>query len=213
MDETALFTLSYGVFILTTEVNGKKNGCVINTLSQVTQEPIMVSITVLKQNLTHDLVKESNKFAVSVLGKKSSLDIIKHFGYGSGRDIDKFENMEYVEDSLKNPVVKKEAIATMSCKVVKTIDFPTHTMFIAEVVEAEKLKNEEPMTYAYYRDLKSGKAIQNSDTDNSNEEVKPIYQCKVCHYIYEGDIPFEELPDDYVCPICHEPKSAFIRIN
>lgn len=214
MDETALFTISYGMYILTTENENKKNGCIVNTVTQIRSEPTtMISVNVLKSNLTNDLIQKSNKFGISVVSKNSNLDLIKAFGFVSGRDKDKFENIEYDVDCLNNPIIKINCVANMTCKVIQTIDFITHTMFIAEVVDAEKLNNQVPMTYAYYRDLKAGK-VSNTDNESKVEkENKPMYECKVCHYIYDGDIPFEDLPDDYICPICKEPKSSFIKIS
>ena len=213
MDQTALFTIPYGVYILTTEYEGKKNGCVINTLGQVTDEPIRVSFTVLKDNLTHELVCKSNKCSLSILSKKASLDIIKKFGYISGRETDKFKDMEYSLDELNNPVIEKECVATICCKVTDKIDLDTHTLFICDVVDAKKLNNEKSMTYSDYRDIKSGKGLKEEDVEDTQREEKPIYECKVCHYIYDGDIPFEDLPDDYICPICKKPKSVFIKQN
>ena len=213
MDQSALFTIPYGVYILTTEYEGKKNGCVINTLGQVTDEPIRVSFTVLKDNLTHELVCKSNKCSLSILNKKASLDIIKKFGYISGRETDKFKDMEYSLDQLNNPVIEKECVATICCKVTDKIDLDTHTLFICDVVDAKKLNNEKSMTYSDYRDIKSGKGLKEDDVEDTQREEKPIYECKVCHYIYDGDIPFEDLPDDYICPICKKPKSVFIRQN
>lgn len=210
MDQAALFTIPYGVYILTTEYEGKQNGCIINTLGQVTDEPVRISFTVLKTSLTHDLVFKSNKCSLSILSKKASLDIIKQFGYVSGRDVDKFQGMEYRLDELNNPIVEKECVATVCCKVTDKIDLDTHTLFICDVVDAKKLNNEKSMTYSDYRDIKSGKSL-NEDDDQG--EDKPIYECKVCHYIYDGDIPFEDLPDDYICPICKKPKSVFIKQN
>jgi len=210
MDQTALFTIPYGVYILTTEFEGKKNGCVINTLGQVTDEPVRVSFTVLKENLTHELVCKSNKCSLSILSKKASLDVIKKFGYVSGRETDKFKDMEYSVDELNNPVLDKECVATICCRVTEKIDLGTHTLFICDVVDAKKLNNEKSMTYSDYRDIKSGKVLKEDDAQG---EEKPIYECKVCHYIYDGDIPFEDLPDDYICPICKKPKAVFIKQN
>lgn len=213
MDQAALFTIPYGVYILTTEFEGKKNGCVINTLGQVTDEPIRVSFTVLKDNLTHELVCKSNKCSLSILSKKASLDIIKQFGYISGRQTDKFKDMEYSVDKLNNPVIEKECVATICCKVTDKIDLDTHTLFICDVVDAKKLNKEKSMTYSDYRDIKSGKGLKEVDVEDAQREEKTIYECKVCHYIYDGDIPFEDLPDDYICPVCKKPKSVFVRQN
>ena len=213
MDQTALFTLTYGVFILGAEHNGAKNACVINTCTQLTSEPARVSITVLKSNLTHYMVDASKKFSISVLGKHAKLEMIAHFGLQSGRNVSKLENIEYKTDSLGTPVIEEGSIATFSCKIVDQVDLGSHTLFIAEVVEAEKVDTKEPMTYAYYRDLKAGK-VKPEDTHQVGQaevEEKVQYECAVCHYLYEGEIPFEELPDTYVCPICGKPKSVFFK--
>lgn len=214
MDTTALFNITYGVFILGSEQDGKRNACVINTLAQVTQEPVRVSITVLKTNLTHDMIKASNKFSVSILGKHASLDTIARFGFQSGRNVDKLEGFPYEVDSLGNPVITTDSIATMSCKVTELVDMETHTLFIGEVVEAKNLDREEPMTYAYYRDLKTGKVTRDVVQAEQKVDAKvqeAAYQCSVCHYVYDGDTPFEELPEDYLCPLCNQPKSAFVK--
>lgn len=214
MDQTALFTLSYGVYILGTENNGAKNGCIINTCTQVASETPKVSVSVLKTNLTNYMVGASKKFSISVLGKHATLEQIGHFGFNSGRTMNKFQGISYKTDSLGSPVVEEGAIATLSCKVIESIDLGSHTLFIGEVVEATKLSDIEPMTYAFYRDLKAGKVSYNAETAESvahTKEEKVQYECSVCHYIYDGDVPFEELPDDYVCPICGKPKSVFHR--
>lgn len=205
MDETALFNITYGLYILSAEYDGKKNACIINTLNQVTQEPISVSITVLKSNLTHDMIKNSQKFSVSILSKNAELDTISRFGFVSGRNIDKLEDFPYYIDSLENPIIEKDCIATISCNVVEQIDMGTHTLFIGGLVEARNLEKAEPMTYAHYRDLKTGKV--------SNHKQDDLYQCQICHYVYDGDIPFEGLPDDYRCPLCNQPKSSFSKIK
>lgn len=214
MDSTALFTITYGLYLLGAESQGKGNVCVINTLNQVTQDPMKVSITVLKSNLTHDMVDESKKFSVSVVSKYASLDTVAQFGFQSGRDVDKLADFPFEKDSLGTPVIEKDCIATMSCKVIDQVDLGTHTLFIADVVEARNIVKEEPMTYAFYRDLKMGK-VSNEKVEvegaQEQKEDKATYQCSICHYVYDGDVPFEELPEDYVCPLCNQPKSAFAK--
>lgn len=215
MDQTALFTLTYGVFILGAEHNGAKNACIINTCTQLTQEPKRISITVLKSNLTHDMVDASKKFSISVLGKHAKLETIGHFGFQSGRDVNKLETVPYKVGQMGVPIIEEGSIATFLCKVVDQVDLGTHTFFISEVLEAEKLSNKEPMTYSYYRDLKAGKVkLEDGDQQEVNvngQEEKGQYECAVCHYLYDGDIPFEELPDDYICPVCGKPKSVFFK--
>lgn len=207
MDKTALFKLTYGVFILGTEFEGKINACIVNTVSQVTTDPIRVSVNVLKTNYTSELINNSQKFSVSILSKNASIDTIARFGYVSGRDTDKFKDFEYELDSEGCPIVKEGSNAVLSCKVINTLDLDTHYMFIGEVTDSKKLNDEESMTYVDYRNIKSGNSIS-----SEKKESKVQYECSVCHYIYDGDIPFEELPDDYVCPICGQPKSVFHQI-
>lgn len=212
MDQTALFTLSYGVYILGAENNGAKNACIINTCTQVASEPLKVSVSVLKTNLTHYMVDASKKFSVSVLGKQAVLEQIGHFGFNSGREKNKFEGINYQIDALGTPFIEEGAIASISCKVTEQVDLGSHTLFIGEVVDAKKLGNAEPMTYAFYRDLKAGKVKVDSEemsTSTKAHEEKVQYECSVCHYIYDGEVPFEALPDDYVCPVCGKPKSVF----
>lgn len=207
MDSTAVFKLSYGVFFLGSECDGKSNVCVVNTVAQVTQEPLKLSVTILKSNLTHDYILKSQKFSVGVMGENVSFDLINHYGGKSGRDIDKLSGQDFSIDYLGNPLVSSGCIATYCCKVVQTIDLDTHTLFIADLVDASNLSNDEPLTYNNYRLIRSG-----NKKPSANVEAKPIYQCNICHYIYDGDIPFEELPDDYICPICKRPKTAFEKV-
>ncbi len=219
MDITALFSISYGVYILSTKYNDEINACVINTAIQVTQEPARVSVTVLKSNYTHDLILKSNQIGISVLGEQASLDMISRFGFQSGRDVNKFADFSYETDILGNPIIKEGCLSTITGKVTQAIDLGTHTLFIADVVDAKTIEQGKSMTYAYYRDLKMGKVKPSTDNDETkaplNSEAdkngKDIYQCSICHYVYDGDIPFEELPDSYVCPLCNQPKSVFTK--
>ena len=210
MDETAIFKLSYGLFYLGSHSNGKGNICVVNTVAQVTQEPLRVSVTVLKGGCTHDMIAESGVFSVGIMGVNASLDDVAHFGQLCGFNTDKLAGYEYETDVLGSPLYSRGCIATLCCKVIQTVDLGTHSLFIADLVDAKNLSNDEPLTYAGYRDLKMGKKPAAS---SSAEEEKPAaWQCTICHYVYDGDVPFEDLPDDYVCPICGKPKSAFVRI-
>lgn len=208
MDQTALFTLTYGVFILGAENNGALNACIINTCQQVASDTPKLSISVLKTNLTHYMVEASSKFSISVLGEHATLEQIGHFGFKSGRDGSKFEGISYEKDCLGTPIIKEGAIATLSCKVINSIDLGSHTLFIGEVVSAEKLQAIPPMTYAFYRDLKVGK-IKGGAALKVEENAAKHYECSVCHYLYDGDRPFEELEESYVCPVCKQPKSVF----
>ena len=202
MDQTALFTMSYGVYVLGTKLENKLNACIINTGMQVTSIPEQISITVAKTNLTHDMVKASGQFSLTTLSEVSALENVKRFGMQSGRDVNKFDGIDYKVDVLGNPYIEEGAVAVLTGKVTQTVDVGTHTIFIASVIDAKDFKENKPMTYAAYRELKA----QSMPPTTKNEK---IYECTVCHYEYNGEIPFEELPDDYVCPICKQPKSVF----
>lgn len=214
MDSSAVFKLSYGVFFLGTEFNSQQNICVVNTVAQVTQEPLRLSVTVLKTNLTAELIAKSKKFSVGVMGEDVSLDDVAHFGQLSGRDTDKISSYDCKSDMLGSPLYSKGCIASLCGKVTEVIDLDTHYLFIADLVDAEVLSDKEPITYNEYRAMKSGSyRKKSSDTDSATDEgdKKDTWQCTVCHYIYDGEIPFEDLPDDYICPVCKKPKSVFVK--
>ncbi len=208
MDDSAVFKISYGVFFLGTEHNGKKNICVVNTVAQVTQEPLKLGVTVLKCNLTAELINESKKFSVGVIGEKVSLDDIAHFGQQCGRDVDKIAGYDCPEDILGNPLFTNGCVASLCGKVTDTIDLGTHYLFIADLVDASNLSEDKPITYNEYRAMKAG-TYKSSD---SSDEERDTWQCTICHYIYDGEIPFEELPEDYICPVCKKPKNVFVKV-
>ena len=126
----------------------------------------------------------------------------------SGRDYDKFSGIEFKEDLNGNPYIEKDTIAYMSLNVSSVLDLDSHYLFVCDVVEGKNTGEGKPMTYADYRALKSGKAITKTDTKEKSKEKS--YVCTVCHYVYDGDIPFDELPNDWVCPVCKQSKSVFL---
>lgn len=207
MDKTAVYRIPYGLYYLGTQINGKGNICVVNTVQQVTDTPLRISVTVLKNNLTCMMLDYSKVFNVGVMDMDSEMSDIAYFGQQSGKDVNKLGGMDLETDSLGIPVFDKNCAATLSAKVVEQVDLGTHILFIGEVVDAAVKSDKTPMTYAEYRARKAGKAPQKADA-----AAPAAYQCGICHYVYDGDIPFEELPDDYVCPICKQPKSAFAKI-
>ena len=211
MDATALFKLTYGLFIASTQWEDNRCGCVINTAAQVTDTPCRMSVTMQKRNFTTELVLKKKSLTISVLSLSCLLDVITHFGYQSGRDTDKFASVPFQTDSLGNPYLKDHMVAYMSLKVTDVIDLDTHYLFLCDVVEAENLDSGKPMTYGDYRALKSGAAAPAAPAQAHQPVVKWV--CPVCHYVYDGEVPFEELPDDYVCPICKKPKSIFQKIT
>jgi len=202
IEPNAMFKLSYGLFLLTANDEGKDNGCIINTVTQVTDSPKRISIAVNKANLTHDMIMNTGLFNVSVLTTDTTFDLFKYYGFQSGRNVNKFEggNVPRSENGLV--YLGGCSNAFISAKVAETYDYGTHTLFVADVTEAKVLSNESSVTYAYYFDhIKPKPAIA----------AKPQkgYVCKICGYVYEG----EELPEDYVCPLCKHGPADFEKIG
>ena len=200
VDNSAVFKLSYGLFVLTARENGRDNGCIINTATLLTDTPKRIQIAVNKANFTHDMIKRTGVFNVSVLNQDASFAMFKQFGFCSGRDTDKFASVSYdcrTENGLR--YIPENCNAVLSGKVLEAYDWGTHTLFIAELVEAKNLGNVPSMTYQYYFDHVKPKPAPVAAT----AEKKPSWVCKICGYVYEG----EELPADYVCPLCkHGPE-------
>lgn len=207
MDQSALFNLTYGLFVAGVEEGGKKNACIINTAIQATSEPNGMIVTMLKTNLTTQLICKKGSLAISVISQSCSLDVIKDFGLRSGRDCNKLEDVEHKIDGKGNPYLEKGMLAYMSLEVSSILDLGTHYLFICKVTEAENLEKGKPMSYADYRILKSGGALQASD----EKPAVKNYICSVCHYVYDGDTPFAELPDNFTCPVCGKSKEVFIE--
>ena len=210
MDESAMFKISYGLFMAGVEYNEKLSGCIINTATQVTVTPNKMAVTMQKDNYTTEQIKLKGSMTITVLSLSVDLKTIERFGYKSSRDVDKYDGIEYKIDDNKNPYLSNELTAYMSLQVKETIDLGTHYQFICNVVNCENISNEEAITYADYRKLKAGISLNKGETPKEEPEKK--YICSVCHYIYDGDIPFEDLPDDYVCPICKKGKEAFVLL-
>ena len=185
----ALYNITYGLYVLTAK-NEKYNGCIINTLMQVTSNPTKISITINKDNYTTKMIEKTGEFNVSILDMSTSFDLIKRFGFSSGKDTDKFIGFsDYSLSSNKIPYITKHTNAYLSAKVVSKLDVGTHVTFVAEVTEDVVLATTEPVTYSYYI---------NNIKPKPEKSKKKKYVCRICGYVYEGDF----LPDDFVCPIC-----------
>ncbi len=213
MNETALFKLSYGVYVCTTWDEGRPVGCVANSAMQITSAPATVAVSINKKNYTHKCVEETGYFAVTVLGEKSDPKIIGRFGFMSARDTDKFAETAY---SIRGKLpVLDDGVAYMVCKVVSKWETETHTVFLGEVTDCDHLKKDKPMTYAYYHEVLKGKTSVNAPTyaaSATEGDDTPRYVCTICSYEYDGDVPFEELPEDWVCPICGVGKEMFEKV-
>lgn len=203
MDKKAIYNLSYGVFMVSTKAGEVANGCITNTCIQVASNPVRIAISVLNSNYTCDLIKESGIFAVSILDSDCTFETIKHFGFQSGRDVDKFGNITPPTDCNDVPYLGWQSCAVISGKVVEQHDLGTHTLFIAEVVDAKGLSDKEPITYAKYQNEIKPKTNATSAKDEGKKIVG--WRCKICNYVYEGS----KLPDDYVCPVCGHSADEF----
>lgn len=198
IDTDAMFHLEYGLYLLTAK-SEKDNGCIINTVMQVTSDPIMVCTAVNKNNLTHDMINEMGIFNVNILDKDTPFSVFSHFGYQSGRDVDKFKDRTDIARSENGLIyLTNHSNAYLSVKLIQRIALETHTLFLGEVTEAKVLSTKETVTYRdYQKDIKP----QQSQT----KQQKKGYICEVCGYIYEGD----ELPENYICPVCKHGADAF----
>lgn len=212
MELSALFKLGYGLYIAGVEYEGKTNACVINTASQATVEPVQMIVTMLKSDFTTELIEKKGSMTISVMSLNTPISLVQDFGMRSGRNCEKFENYAYETDAAGNPYLSETMTACMSLTVTQTIDLGTHALFICAVEDAKNLSDETPMTYSDYRIIKSGGTVSGQAKKESEEgkaAKEKKYVCTVCHYEYDGEIPFEELPDDYVCPICGVGKDMF----
>ena len=196
-----MFKLSYGLFVLTAKNEKGDNGCIINTVTQLTDIPKRITIAVNKANYTHDMIMETGEFNVSVLSTDVPFSVFQHFGFQSGKDVDKFETWSQAQRSQNGLLYLNEYTnAFLSGKVISSMDFGTHTLFVADVTEAKVLTNDPSVTYAYYFDHVKPKPL--------NLEKKEGFICKICGYVYEGD----ELPEDFICPLCKHGADDFERL-
>ena len=228
MNLKALYKLGYGLYVVSSRKGDRVNGQIANTVFQITSEPPTIAVSINKNNLTHEFITESKVLAVSVLSQDTPLSFIGHFGFKSGRDIDKFRDISYKAGETKTPVVTENTLAYLEARVIQEVDVGTHTIFIGELVGADVLKEGEPMTYAYYHQVKRGTTPKTAPSYVEEKKVEairtPKYRCTVCGYIYDPELgdpdggikpgtPFEEIPDDWVCPVCGAAKSDFERIE
>lgn len=249
MKYKAFHRLSYGLYLIATELDGKKLGYIGNTAFQVTSSPAQIAVSSHKNNFTTDKIIRSGKFSISVLQKEVDTAIIGEFGFMSGAEIDKFRNIETKTSVSGAPIVLTSSVAWFDCKVVSSVDVGSHLLIIGEVLDSDVISGEEPLTYAYYREKYKMLAPKNaptyiekekldkevvpqvepkaepgrpSENQTSDEEPSP-HICTICGFVYdpeEGDpalgippgTPFEDLPEDYKCPICNAGKEYFRKV-
>lgn len=211
MNKNVFRNFSYGVYVVSTLDNNRPTGCIANSIMQITSSPATVAVSMNHDNYTNSCIEASGKFAISILSEDSDPGLIGNFGFQSGKDINKFDTVSY--ETIGDLPVITDACGYITCKVIDKMKTSTHTVFLGEVVEGDILKNEPAMTYAYYHKVVKGKSPKNAPTYIAEEETKTEsaakWVCGICGYVYDGDTPFEELPDTYTCPICKQPKSVF----
>jgi flavin reductase (DIM6/NTAB) family NADH-FMN oxidoreductase RutF/rubredoxin len=228
----AFFKISYGIYAVCSKSGSKLNGYISNTVFQITSEPAQFAISCSKNNLTTEIISESKVFSISVLEKETGPAILGNFGYKSGKDFEKFKNVKYKTGKTGTPILLENTIAWFECKVVNSFDMGSHILFVGELVDSELcMSDKEPLTYAYYREFKKGKAPKNAPTyidENKaqiveSEKKADKYYCPACGYVYDSEIgdpdsgispgtQFEDIPDSWICPTCGTEKSDFVRV-
>ena len=217
MLHSALHQISYGLYIVSSiDNNHKLNGQIANSIFQVTATAPTIAISINRDNFTHQYISESSLFTISTLNINTPMEYIAHFGFKTGRDIDKFAGIKYEQLSSGAPVILENTNGYIECKVINSVENGTHTIFIGRVTKEQVLNDDELMTYAYYHRIKGGKAPKNAPTyrpPETDETSSNIYACGVCGYKYDPEIGddkggissgtlFSDLPETWICPIC-----------
>ncbi len=200
IDMNALYSIGYGLYVVTTNDGGRDNGCIVNTVSQAAGTPLTITVSINKSNLTHDTAKKTGKMNVNCLTVDTPFSVFENFGFRSGRDADKFEGIPSWRGENGLLFLTDNVCAIMSLEVKDYVDLGSHGLFICSVTAAFEISKDEPLTYAYYhKSIKPKPAPQK----------KKGYVCKICGYVYEGD----PLPEDFVCPICKHGPDDFEPIG
>ncbi len=215
--DTKIFTkMSYGVYIVSTMDGERPTGCIANSIMQITSSPATVAVSINHDNYTNGCIEKTGKFAFSVMAEDSDTGLIGNFGFRSGKDIDKFEHVDY--EMVQGIPVVKYTCGYVVCKVVNKMETATHTVFLGEVIDTGFYEGMgEAMTYAYYHNVVKGKSPKNAptylqekkdgDASGDKDEKKEKYVCQVCGFAYEG----VELPEDYKCPVCGVGADRFVK--
>ncbi len=199
-DLSALFNIGYGLYVVTSNDGKRDNGLIVNTVTQITNTPNRIAVTINKENYSHHVIKQTGIMNINCLSQDAPFSIFERFGFKSGRNTDKFEGIAPLRSDNGLAFLPQYINSFMSLKVEKYVDFDTHGMFICEITEARVINNNETMTYTYY---------QNNVKPKPETEGKKGFVCKICGYVYEG----ETLPDDYICPLCKHGAADFEPIS
>jgi len=223
MDTKIFYKISYGLYIVSSKNEGRFNAQTANAIMQVTSQPPQLALGINKGNLTHEFIKESGVFTISILSQDVPLNVIGKFGFKSGREVDKFADIAYRLGKNGCPFLMEHTLGYLEGKIVKELPVETHTIFVGGITDAEVLAEGEPMTYAYYHQVKRGTTPKTAPTYveiKREEKIMKKYVCKICGYVYDPAIgdpengvapntPFEKLPQDWVCPVCGAAKDQF----
>lgn len=240
IDFTSFHKLSYGLYIICSQFEGKKAGYAGNTGFQVTANPSTIAISCNKENFTCEIIQKSRKFSLSVLQKDLDISIIGDFGFKSSRNIDKFAKYQFKTGELGIPVVTESCVAAFECELLNEVDCGTHILFVGQVVKAEKLNNEPVLTYEHYHEHYKMLAPKTAPTyidpeklnDKKEQTEAPVttdhddaaeHVCIICGYTYDPEIgepsmgippgtPFEDLPEEFLCPVCGAGKDYFKEV-
>mgnify|MGYP004500975341 FL=1 len=223
IDKQAFHSLSYGMYVIGTRFDGKDSGCVANTFAQVTSSPLQVSVALNKENATTAAVRQAGRFTASCLSEQADMQLIGMFGFHTSTELDKFAQHASARDEAGMPYVAEQCCAWFSAKVVSELDLGTHVLFVGEVQECAKIADAgSPMTYAFYHQVKGGKTPPKASSylgdeqpaaapaeSNGTEQPKIAWRCTICGHMEYVD----ELPDDFVCPVCGVGKEFFERVE
>ncbi len=210
-EKEAFYTLTYGLFLLTTTDGERQNGCIVNTASMLTDNPKRIVVFVNRSNYSAELLRRTKICNISVLTEKMPFEEFRRFGFVSGRDTDKFAGGRYATSENGLYYLQEYANAVIGGKVTDIRDYDTHTLFVLDVTEAKRLSDEPSMTYAYYQARVKPKPTTVAESAQKDETTPSSgkWVCKVCGYVYEG----EELPSDFICPWCKHPAEDFERVR
>jgi flavin reductase (DIM6/NTAB) family NADH-FMN oxidoreductase RutF/rubredoxin len=228
MNLQALHKLGYGLYVVCSRKGNELNGQIANTIFQVCSEPPVIAVAINRQNLTHEFIAQSKVFTGSILSQDAPLSLIGNFGFKTGRQVDKFKDVRFKLGETQAPVILDHTLAYLEAKMINQVEVGTHTIFVGEIVAADVIKEGEPMTYAYYHQVKRGTTPKSAPSyvQESKKVVSSTikYKCNICGYIYDpekGDpdgginpgTSFEEISDHWACPVCGAAKDLFEKIE
>lgn len=212
MNEQILTSLSYGLYALGVRGEHYPSACIVNTVFQVTASPPIIAVSINHNNYSHECILKEKKFCISVLSEETPSNVIGTLGFYSGRNKNKLSDIKYSLSPSGLPIIEENICCWFECNVINSIETPTHTIFISDITNGSNNSTGVPMTYSYYHNVIKGSSSKNKPTHSKNQDSPQSnqkYICTICGYVYDGDIPFEDLPDDWVCPICSVPKTFF----